>query len=294
MNRTLLGPVRKSAPPPYDVRGKTVLITGAGQGIGRELARILHRRGARVAAVDVDERSVRAVVSELGSAALAVVADVRDRAAMQVAVQDTVEHFGRLDIVIANAGVTPNPATVRVMDDADFDRVIGINLVGVFNTVRPALEHVIAVSGHVVVVSSCAAFAPGMAGSPYMVSKAAVEQFGRALRVELAACEASAGVAYFGLVETEMTHAMLDRDDLGHALEAFMPWPLNVRITAAEAATVIAEGIERRAPRTIAPRGWQPYALLRGVINVVIDAHLAANPKVKDLLRRVEQRATTS
>lgn len=143
---------------------------------------------------------------------------------MAKVVADTVAHFGRLDAVVANAGVTPSPSTIRTMDDADFDRVIGINLTGVYNTVRPpALDHIIKQRGHVVVVSSCAAFAPGAGGSPYMISKSAIEQFGRALRVELAVHGATAGVSYFGIVDTAMTHDMLDSDDLGKEIGGLLP-----------------------------------------------------------------------
>ncbi|MFD6392894.1 short-chain dehydrogenase/reductase [Nocardia sp. NPDC060259] len=290
MDFTALNPVGLFARRSYDVGDKVALITGAGQGIGRELAGILYSRGAFVVVVDVDEIAAEAAAAGLGSRALAIAADVRDRAAMVAATELAVDTFGHLDVVVANAGVTPKPATVRTMDPRDFDRVMAINLEGCFNTVHPALDHIVAARGHVVVVSSCASFAPGMAGSPYMMSKAAVEQFGRALRVELAAAGASAGVAYFGVVETEMTHAMLDQDDLGRELDQMLPWPLNVRITAAQAATVIADGIGRRAARTIAPSGWEPYALLRGAVNVVLDAQLAGSAKVKDLLERVEQR----
>ncbi|MGV9680948.1 SDR family NAD(P)-dependent oxidoreductase, partial [Nocardia sp. NPDC003482] len=217
-------------------------------------------------------------------------ADVTDRAATADAVDRVVAEFGRLDVVIANAGIAPEPATLRTMAGQAFDRVVAVNLTGVFNTVRPALDPVVAAGGHVVVVSSCAAFAPGMAGSPYMITKAAVEQLGRALRVELAAVGASAGVAYFGLVDTEMTHDTLDRDPLGRILATMLPWPLNVRISAEHAARVVADGIERRAARTISPAGWQPYALLRGAVNVVLDSRLARDPRVHELIRRVEAR----
>ncbi|MFJ1460308.1 short-chain dehydrogenase/reductase [Nocardia sp. N2S4-5] len=276
--------------PDYSVAGKVVAITGAGQGIGRELAVLLYRRGASVAIIDIDKDGAAAVADRLGVRAAAFAADVADRDGMRDVIGRVAEDFGRLDVVVANAGVVPRPATLRTMDGRDFDRVLDINLTGVFNTVRPALDHVIAAHGHVVVVSSCAAFAPGMAGSPYMISKAAVEQLGRALRVELAAVGASAGIAYFGVVDTEMTHDTLDRDDLGQALTEMLPWPLNVRITAGQAAEVIAEGIERRAPRTIAPAGWELYALLRGAINVVLDNRLANDPRIHELVRKVEQR----
>ncbi|GAD86074.1 putative oxidoreductase [Nocardia asteroides NBRC 15531] len=289
MGLPTLNPVHWFAPA-YDVTDKVVLVTGAGQGIGRELVEILHARGAIVAVVDIDEAAAERAAEPLRPRAHALGADVADRAGMRAAIDEVVGRFGRLDVVVANAGVTPVPATVRTMDPADFDRVLSINLTGVFNTVHPALDHVVRTRGHVVVVSSCAAFAPGMGGSPYMVSKAAVEQLGRALRVELAASGASAGVAYFGIVETAMTHDMLDADDLGRELDGLLPWPLNVRISAEHAARTIADGIARRAPRTIAPSGWEPYALLRGAVNVVLDGKLAADATVHELVRAIERR----
>ncbi|WP_082392984.1 short-chain dehydrogenase/reductase [Nocardia arizonensis] len=273
-----------------DPRDKVVLITGAATGIGRALAEDMIARGASVAIVDIDGTAAAAAAAALGDNAFARTADVADRAAMRAAVAEVHERFGRLDVVVANAGVVPEPATIATMDPAEFDRVVGINLIGVFNTVHPALPHVIAVGGHVVVVSSAAAFAPGMAGSPYMTTKAAVEQFGRALRVELAASGATAGVAYFGIVDTAMTHGTLDDDELGRDVGELLPWPLNRRITASEAATSIAEGILRRAPRTIAPIQWEPYALLRGAVNVVLDDRLARDPRVRDLIHQVEAR----
>ncbi|WP_405139497.1 short-chain dehydrogenase/reductase [Nocardia sp. NBC_01388] len=283
-------PLGWMAGPSYDVNGKAVLITGAGQGIGLELAKILYARGASVALADIDEAGARAAAAALGERAVAITADVADREAMEQVTAQVVERFGRLDVVVANAGIVPKPATLRVMNGRDFDRVIGVNLTGVFNTVRPALEQVIAAKGHVVVVSSAAAFAPGAGGSPYMISKAAVEQLGRALRVELAAVGASAGVAYFGVVETAMTHDTLDDDELGRRLGDMLPWPLSIRITAHEAALTIADGIARRAPRTIAPIGWEPYALLRGAVNVVLDSTMARDARVHELVNAVEQR----
>lgn len=284
----LLDPLRRILGPHYDVRGKTVLITGAGQGIGWELATLLHRRGASLALVDIDDVAVKAAASLLRERVLPIGADVGDRAAMAQAVADTTAYFGRLDVVVANAGVVPRPATLRTMAGDDFDRVLRVNLTGAFNTVRPALDHIVSARGHVVVVSSCAAFAPGMGGAPYMISKAAVEQLGRALRVELAAHGATAGIAYFGIVDTAMTHATLDQDELGRELDGLLPWPLNVRISSVEAARVIADGIGRRASRTIAPSGWEPYALLRGLVNVALDHQLARDPRVSDLIRRIE------
>ncbi|WP_007027944.1 SDR family NAD(P)-dependent oxidoreductase, partial [Saccharomonospora iraqiensis] len=173
--------------------------------------------------------------------ALAVAADVTDRAGMAAAVAEVLDRAGRVDIAVANAGVSPEPATVRTMDPAEYDRVVAINQTGVFNTVRAVADAVIATGGHVVTVSSAAAFAPGPGGSPYMMSKAAVEQLGRALRPELAAHGVTVGVAYFGVVRTSMTTGVLDDHPLGRRLDRMLPRPLRHRVSAEHAATVVAD-----------------------------------------------------
>lgn len=269
-----------------ELDGAACLVTGAGQGIGLETARALHARGARVALLDVDGARAQAAAVSLGGRALAVQADVRDRDGMAAAIAQVVEAFGGLEVVVANAGVTPARGTLRRLDPEDFDRVLDINVTGVFNTVRPAIEPVIAAGGHMVVVASVAAIMPGPMGSPYMISKAAAEQLGRALRLELAAHGASAGVAYFGVVETEMTAVTMDADPIAAALGDRMPWPLSRRITAARAGRVLAEGVERRAPRTLAPRGWHAITVGRGLVPAVVDDVVARDRSLLELVRR--------
>ncbi len=272
----------------YDLAGRVVLITGAAQGIGLSLARHLSALGAAVALVDINRAQVYRAADELGESALGITADVREREEMTGAINAAVAHFGRLDVVVANAGITPMPATVRSMDGNEFDRVLAVNLTGTFNTVKPALDHVIEACGHIVLVSSGAAFTPGPGGSPYMVSKAAVEQLGRALRLELASHEVTVQIAYLGIVETAMTHDMLDADDLGKRIGGMLPWPLNRRITAVRAAESIAKGIRRRASTSIAPAGWSVYSLLRGAANPILDHMLASNTEVHRLVSDIE------
>lgn len=276
----------------YDVRDKVVLITGAGQGIGLALARRLHDQGAHVALVDVNEPGLKAAAKALGDTRVfTATADVTDRAAMAEVVARVIDHHGRLDVVVANAGVTPPPATIRTMDLADYDRVVAINQTGVLNTVQPALDAVIAGRGHVVVVASCAAFSPGIGGVAYMSSKAAAEQIGRALKLELAPHGASAGVAYFGFVDTPLATATLDDDPLGRKLDELLGWPLNHRISADDAAASIARGIAQRSGTTIAPVRWLPYSLFRGVLNAGADRVLARDRRVHEMVRDLEARA---
>lgn len=282
-------------PVDYDVAGKVVLITGGGDGIGFALATLLHRRGARVALVDVNTSSLHAAEVALGpERVVTVTADVRDRGAMKAAARLVTEHYGRVDVVVANAGITPPPATLRQIDPDEFDRVLDVNLVGVFNTVHPLIDEVVNTRGHIVVVSSAAAFAPGLGGASYMISKAGVEALGRALRLELAGHGATAGVAYFGFVDTQLARATLDDDEIGRKLDASLPGPLRHRISPEAAAIVIADAIARRAARTLAPAIWEVWAWGRGVVNVLADSYLARDRRTHKIIHELEVRTTTS
>ena len=142
---------------------------------------------------------------------------------MQRAVALTVERFGGLDVVVANAGIASRVASFRAMAPESFERVLDVNLWGVTRTVDAALGEIVRRRGHVVVVSSIYAFTNGMGAAPYAMSKAAVEQFGRALRVELVQHGASASVAYFGFIDTEMVHRAIDRDPLADRMLQALP-----------------------------------------------------------------------
>jgi hypothetical protein len=99
-------------------------------------------------------------------------------------------------------------------------------------------------------------------------------------------------IAYFGIVDTAMTHAVLDADDFGRRINGLLPWPLNRRITAEQAARSIADGIRRRAAITIAPAGWQLYSWLRGAINPLLDHRLANDAVLRELISDLEKEAS--
>lgn len=273
----------------HDMRGKVALVTGAGQGIGQAVAAELCRRGVSVALLDRAEDRLRAAVADLPrSQALAVVADVTDPAALRHAVAETVGTFGRLDYLVANAGIAPASATVRGGDDAAFNRVLDVNLRGVYNTVRAGLEPVIAVGGHIEVISSGAAFLPGPGGAAYMISKAGVEQLARALRLECAPYRVSVGTTYFGIVHTAMTRTTLDDHPLGAQVGALLPWPLNRRISPAQAARAVADAVQNRSSHTFRPRAWAGVAVLRGVLGVVADPLLVRSARIHRLIRQLD------
>src|ERR1700727_2909952 len=165
------------------VDSQVVFITGGGQGIGAEVARRLRAKGAKLV--------------------LTVVADVRDLAAMQDAAAKAVEKFGGIDTVVANAGIASYGSVLHVDPDA-VKRVLDVNLLGVFHTVRAALPSIIERRGYVLVVSSLAAFtaAPGMA--PYDMSKAGNEHLAHALRLEVAHLGVAVGSAHMSWIDTAL------------------------------------------------------------------------------------------
>src|SRR5438874_1453380 len=131
---------------------------------------------------------------------------------------------------VANAGIAARVATFRAMSPETFERVLDVNLMGVYRTVEAALPEIVRRRGHVVVVSSVYAFTNGIGAVPYAMSKAAVEQLGRALRVELVQHGASASVAYFGFIDTEMVHQAIDRDPLADSMLDAFPRILRKRL----------------------------------------------------------------
>jgi len=272
----------------YDLNGKVALVTGAARGIGFETARQMHARGASVAVVDLDADEAREAAERIGERAIGIAGDVTDAGAMRAAVAETVERFGGLDVAMANAGIAPQSmATIRSVPAEEWERVIEVNLMGVWHTVRAALPQVSERRGQIVVVASVAAFANGMLGSSYMTSKAGVEQLGRALRTELTPFGASASVAYFGWVDTKLVQDAFDQEDSPRIRELSPEWLLK-RITPEEAGAGLVRGIEERAPRIFVPKWWRYVSALRGIVNPLLDKRMESDPKFAELVRDID------
>ncbi len=274
----------------YTVAGRVAIVTGAARGIGFGTAQALSRRGAVVVVVDLDRDACERAAAQLPGAALGLAADVTDRGAMQRVIATVVQERGGVDVVVANAGVASRGATVRAMNGEAFDRVLAVDLGGVYNTVIAALDQVAARGGHIVVTSSVYAFLNGLGVAPYAMAKAGVEQLGRALRVELVPHGASASVAYFGFIDTEMVHQGIDQDPLAANMLSALPSVLRKRLSPAQAGEAIARGIEKRAPRIIAPKRWAAVSALRGVLNPRLDDWMLRDANVQAIVRELDAR----
>jgi NAD(P)-dependent dehydrogenase (short-subunit alcohol dehydrogenase family) len=278
----------------YDVAGKVVLITGGASGIGGATAREFTRRGANVAIVDVDPDTSRIAARISQRSAIGAVADVRVRDTLDLAVANVVDRFGGIDVAIANAGVLSRSATVRNIATDTIESLFAVNVIGVVNTVQAALDHVIDRRGQLVLISSVFAFLNGMGTVPYAMSKAAVEQLGRGLRVELAPYGVSTTTAYFSLIETSMIKHGVDDDPLADDILAALPRPLLKRLQPDAAARALADGVAHRSARVVAPARWKTFSALRGLIGPALDPRLARNPRILAALAALDARDRTA
>jgi len=275
----------------YDLHGKTALVTGSARGIGFATAKALAARGANVAILDLDLAAAERAASELGEdKAIGLAADVTDRGAMQRAVATVVERFGALDVVVANAGIAARGATLRAQATENTERILDVNLYGVYRTVDAALPEIVRRGGHIVVISSIYAFVNGVGTAAYAMSKAAVEALGRALRAELVPHGASATVAYFGFIDTEMVHKGIDEDPLADRIWETTPKPLRKRLQPEQAGEAIVRAIEQRAPRVIRPRRWVIWSVLRGIVNPLIDKRFESDAQSQAIVRELDAR----
>ena len=277
--------------PAYSLSGKVALVTGGARGIGFATAQELVARGAHVVIVDLHEDAVQAAAARLGGGTMGLTADVTDRDALDDVVVQIAQRFGGLDVLVANAGIASRGATALAADPDQFERVIDVNLLGVWRSVRAALPEITRRQGHVVVVSSIYAFFNGVGAAPYAMAKAGVEQLGRALRVELKQHGASASVAYFGFIDTEMVHQAIDADPLADRMIGHTPKLLQKRLRPSAAGAAIVRGIERRQPRIIRPRRWTVLSVLRGILNPLLDAQMERDAETQAITRELDARA---
>lgn len=237
------------------IAGQVVFITGGAAGVGAEVARRLHARGARLVLTDVDDAALATLASSLGGdRVLTVKADVRDLPSMQQAAAEAVARFGGIDVVVANAGIAAYGSVLQVDPEA-FKRLLDVNVLGVFHTVRATLPSVIERRGYVLIVSSLAAYAAAPGLAPYNASKAAVEQFANALRLEVAHRGVVVGSAHMSWIDTAMVRdTKADMSTFGEMLSK-LPFPLNTTTSVQKCGAAFVSGIENRKRRVYCP-GW--------------------------------------
>ena len=231
-----------------DLVRQRLIITGAARGIGERVARLAAARGARLAVLGLEPDRLRGLADDLGTAASWREADVRDGNALRAAIDDCAETIGGIDIVVANAGVAAY-GTVRQADEASFERVLDINLNGVFRTLKYATPHLERSRGHAMVVASAISFTPLAGLASYAASKAGVEMLALAYRQEVAHLGVTVGLVHPSWIDTDLVRGAEADLPSFQDLRARLPYPGNVTTSVDRAAAAIVDGLVRRRSR---------------------------------------------
>ena len=207
---------------------KVALITGAGSGIGRGIARRFADEGALLVLSDIAETGLRETIALIGGEEIVTVqGDVAARADAERMVEAAITRWGRLDIIVNNAGISGSrEATLaHLTPDTEWERVMAVNVNGVFRVTSAALPHMIEQGQGVIVnIASAAGFVPFPARAAYNASKGAVVSFTRALALDYAPQHIRANAICPGMVETEMTRWRLDIPELKKQVLDMTPW----------------------------------------------------------------------
>ena len=193
---------------------RVALITGAGRGIGACIARTLAQEHTDIAVVDYGEESAAKdtldAIAAAGAAARYYKCDVSDFAASKAVVDAVVKDFGKIDILVNNAGVTADKLILR-MDEADWDRVLNINLKGCFNMIKHATAHMMRKRyGRIVSISSVVGLMGNAGPANYAASKAGIIGLTKTVAKEFGARGITANAVAPGFIRTAMTDALSD------------------------------------------------------------------------------------
>ena len=189
----------------FCLEGKTVIITGSAQGIGKEIAKQFIKAGAKVVISDVNKEMAERTAGELGPSAHAIVCNVTNKEEVKKLIADTREKFGSIDVVVNNAGVTRDGFFMRMKED-DWDMVLDINLKGTFLVSQAAaLAMIRQNSGKIINIASVSGMFGNAGQANYAASKAGVIALTKVMARELADRGINVNAIAPGFIETAMT-----------------------------------------------------------------------------------------
>jgi short-subunit dehydrogenase len=251
--------------------GQTVLITGASEGIGRALALALARQGAQLALAARNPERLTQVAQEchaLGAQALALPADIAQRGDCEQLVAHTLEHYGRLDVLVNNAGITMWSRFDAITDLSVFGRLLTVNYLGAVYTTAAALPHLKKTRGLLVAVASIAALTGVPERTGYAASKHALLGFFESLRIELRGSGVDVTIVAPDFVVTEIHRRASGPDGapLGHS-----PMQEPHLMSASECAALIVGAMRRRQRLLITSWRGRLLRWLRLVAPAVVD-----------------------
>ncbi|HJR88792.1 MAG TPA: SDR family oxidoreductase [Aeromicrobium sp.] len=249
--------------------GKVALITGAARGIGAGVARGYVAAGGRVALLGLEPDLLKELAAELGDSAAWWEADVRSGTAMTKAIDEAAAHFGRIDHVLANAGIA-SYGTVRQIDDASFARVVDININGVYRTLHASIPHLEKTKGYALVVASLASFAPLAGLASYNASKAGAESLALAAKQEVAFLGIDVGVCHPSWIDTDIVRNAEADLPTFRAIRKKLPYPANSTTTLEECVDAILKGFTKRKARVYIPKGVVLANFTKPLVNSVL------------------------
>ncbi|MFB8113115.1 SDR family oxidoreductase [[Kitasatospora] papulosa] len=252
------------------LEGQVVVVTGAARGVGELLARKLSARGATLALVGLEPDELKKVSERLHSESDHWHADVTDHVAMSRVADEVKARFGKVDVVVANAGVATGGPLVD-SDPEAWRRVIEVNLIGGAVTARAFLPVLMESRGYFLQIASLAAITPAPMMSAYCASKSGVEAFAHCLRGEVGHRGVKVGVGYLSWTDTDMVRGA-DEDDVMRELRQRLPWPTNRTYPLGPAVDRIVAGIERRSAHVYAQWWLRGMQSIRGYLPTVIGA----------------------
>ncbi len=198
------------------LQDRTAIVTGGGtpDGIGRATARLFAAHGARVAILDIEATDPAAAAAEIGAEHLGAICDVRDQAACTTTVDEIAERFGRIDVLIGNAGIVHGTAILDIARD-EYDEVLDVNLRGNFQMSQAVIPHMRAQgAGSIVLMSSIAGQVGGglFGSSHYASAKSGLFGLAKALARELAPEGIRANAIAPGVIDTDFTKGRMTRE----------------------------------------------------------------------------------
>ncbi|MEH0578116.1 MULTISPECIES: SDR family oxidoreductase [Streptomyces] len=242
------------------LEGQVAVVTGAARGVGELLARKLSARGAKVALVGLEPDELARVAERLHGDSGHWHADVTDHEAMARVAAEVKERFGKVDIVVANAGVASG-GPFADSDPQAWSRVIEVNLIGSAVTARAFLPVLVESRGYLLQIASLAAITPAPMMTAYCASKSGVEAYAHCLRAEVAHRGVRVGVGYLSWTDTDMVRGA-DQEEVMRELRQRLPWPANRTYPLGPTVDRLVAGIERRSAHVYG-QGW-----LRGMQGV--------------------------